>query len=121
MTLTIAKRFRFEAHHRLPWHDGKCARDHGHSYLLEVAVRGPVRGDNGAPDSGMVIDFATLSEPVTQLVDELLDHHSLNAVHANPTAEHIVEWLVATLRPVLPGLCRVRLWETDTAYAEWSS
>ena len=39
----IRKRFRFEAAHTLPFHPGKCARMHGHSYRLEVAVSGPIR------------------------------------------------------------------------------
>ena len=41
--LQIRKHFRFEAAHALPFHPGKCARMHGHSYRLEVAVRGPIR------------------------------------------------------------------------------
>jgi 6-pyruvoyltetrahydropterin/6-carboxytetrahydropterin synthase len=36
----IRKRFRFESSHVLPHHTGKCARLHGHSYRLEVTVRG---------------------------------------------------------------------------------
>ena len=39
----ITKTFRFESAHHLPGHSGKCARPHGHSYRLEVAVRGPIR------------------------------------------------------------------------------
>lgn len=120
MTQTITKRFAFESHHRLPWHDGKCARDHGHSYVLEVSVTGGVRPDDGKPDSGMVMDFSALSAVVRPLVDGVLDHHSINDVLNNPTAERLVEWLVADLSPKLPGLSRIRVYETATSWVEWS-
>jgi len=51
----IRKHFRFEAAHVLPYHLGKCARPHGHSYRLEVAIRGPLRQEG--PARGMIEDF----------------------------------------------------------------
>jgi 6-pyruvoyltetrahydropterin/6-carboxytetrahydropterin synthase len=36
----LAKEFRFEAAHQLPYHDGKCARLHGHSWHGVVYVAG---------------------------------------------------------------------------------
>jgi 6-pyruvoyltetrahydropterin/6-carboxytetrahydropterin synthase len=115
----ICKSYTFEAAHQLPWHDGKCARLHGHSYKLEVEVTGPIQGDTGKPDSGMVMDFQSISDVVKPIIDGLLDHYSLNEVHANPTAEHMVEWIAAHVVLQLPGVSRIRLWETATAYAEW--
>ena len=121
MNLELTKRFRFEAHHRLPWHDGKCARDHGHSYVLEVSVRGQVQADSGHPESGMVMDFARVGAAVKPVIEDVLDHQSLNALVDNPTGERVVEWLVATLTPAFPGLCRVRLYETADAWVEWTA
>ncbi len=118
---SICKTFPFEAHHRLPHHQGKCARDHGHSYRLEIEVHGPIQGDSGRPDSGMVMDFDAISAVVKPLIEQYADHHSLNDIHTNPTAEHIVEWFAAMCASQLPGLVRVRLWETATAYAEWTA
>jgi 6-pyruvoyltetrahydropterin/6-carboxytetrahydropterin synthase len=120
--LSICKQFRFEAHHKLPWHDGQCARDHGHSYRLDVEVAGPVHPDDGTSEAGMVMDFANLKAVVQPLVDALLDHRSLNDIMLNPTAENMVRWLVAQIEMGLPtgvALRRVRLWETATSYAEW--
>ena len=116
---TITKRFAFEAHHKLPWHAGKCARDHGHSYVLEVSVTGPVKPDNGESDSGMVVDFGDVSAAVKPVVEAVLDHHSLNDLMPNPTAERLVEWLVADLGLKLPGLSRVRIYETANSWVEW--
>ena len=53
--MQIRKTFRFEAAHVLPFHPGKCARMHGHSYVLEVAVRGPLQ--ESGPARGMILDF----------------------------------------------------------------
>lgn len=120
--LEISKRFRFESHHKLPWHNGKCSRDHGHSYILEVSVTGPVKPDSGAPDSGMVLDFYEISTIIKPLIEGYLDHYSLNDLHSNPTAENIVLWLVNTLQRRIPApavLTRVRLHETADAWVEW--
>ncbi len=35
---TIYKEFRFEAAHRLPYHQGKCCRLHGHSWVGRVYI-----------------------------------------------------------------------------------
>lgn len=120
MQMRVTKRFTFESHHKLPWHTGKCARDHGHSYVLEVSVRGIVKPDNGAPDSGMVLDFGEISSKVKPLVADM-DHRSLNDLVQNPTAERMVEYIVSLLRVELPGLEMVRLYETSTGWVEWQN
>lgn len=30
--------------HRIVGHEGKCARLHGHTYRMEILMRGPVKG-----------------------------------------------------------------------------
>ena len=40
MSLTIMKRIRFCAGHRLYGHGGKCEFFHGHNYVAEFYVRG---------------------------------------------------------------------------------
>lgn len=122
LVLNLTKRFEFEAAHQLPYHDGKCARLHGHSYVLEVTIRGPIKEDNGDPDSGMVLDFARVKEAVKPLIEFQLDHFSLNEVIDNPTAEHMVWWLIGEIPKALPTrveLVKVRLYETSTAWVEW--
>lgn len=118
----ITKEYRFEASHILPWHTGKCGRLHGHSYILQVTVEGPLKPDNGDPDAGMVMDFADISTVVKPLIASKLDHHHLNDSLGleNPTGERIVEWIADQLTPLLPGLCRLRLYETATGWVDWS-
>lgn len=99
----------------LPHHPGKCSRLHGHSYRLEVAVEGPLQV--AGPAQGMVVDFDELSAIVKPRIIERLDHSSLNDILPNPTAEHIGLWIWDELKPALPELVEVVVWETQTACA----
>ncbi len=113
--MQIRKRFSFEAAHSLPNHPGKCARMHGHSYRLEVAISGPLHRDG--PALGMVEDFDALEALVTAEALEGLDHRTLNDVIENPTVEEIVLWIWRRLEPKLPSLDELVLWETPSACA----
>lgn len=113
--MQIRKSFRFEAAHVLPYHQGKCARMHGHSYRLDVAVRGPIQTDG--PARGMIEDFDTIKRIVQREVIDNLDHFTLNDIIENPTAERIVMWIWQRLEPQLPGIDELVLWETPTSSA----
>src|SRR5712691_8165350 len=94
----LTKIFHFEAAHHLPGHKDKCARLHGHSYRLEVTLRGPIRNTPGRTDHGMVMDFSDLSRIVNSSVIEQLDHQDLNAVtEIHTTAENLAHWIWETL------------------------
>ncbi|MEO5376978.1 MAG: 6-carboxytetrahydropterin synthase [Magnetococcus sp. DMHC-6] len=127
----MSRTFRFEASHRLPYHDGKCQRLHGHSYRLELVFSGsPHPPQVTQPGSGFVVDFGVLHRLVQEeLIHPYLDHHHLNdAIPELPY--HSVEYLAAWIakwclmylegRPELAGaqLLRVRLWESDRSWAE---
>ena len=118
----LTKIFCFEAAHHLPYHRGKCARLHGHSYRLEVTLRGPIKHAAGSSDHGMVLDFSDLSQIVQESVIARLDHADLNVVTGiYTTAENLAHWiwdaLVAAGLPE-PLLYRLRLWETESGYVE---
>ncbi len=118
----ITKIFRFEAAHHLPGHHGKCARPHGHSYRLEVTIRGPIKDAPGESDHGMVMDFGDLSQIVKNSVIERLDHQDLNVVtEFHTTAENLAHWIWDEL--IASGLSEallysIHLWETDSCFVE---
>ena len=140
--LHITKRFTFEMAHALRGYDGPCRHIHGHSYVLEVSVGGPL-GAAGAADEGMVMDFGVLKTIVQQAVLERYDHalvlhtderaaipmdHPLFArtifVAWQPTCENLLKDIVARIHTALPPaalLMQVRLHETATSWAEWSA
>ena len=118
----VTKIFHFESAHHLPGHRGNCAYLHGHSYRLEVTIRGPIKDMPGESDHGMVMDFGDLSHIVKNLVIERLDHRDLNEVTGlHTTAENLAHWIWSELtNHGLPQalLYRIRLWETESGYVE---
>ena len=111
--MDIFKTFRIEAAHRLPHlpPEHKCRRLHGHSFRIDVHVRGPVQ-----EPQGWVQDFAEISRAFAPLY-ERLDHHFLNEIEGleNPTSENLARWIWARLKPPLPGLAKIVVHETCTA------
>lgn len=100
--IRLTRRYRFCASHRLHLHSlgaaenqelyGKCNNlyGHGHNYLLEITVRGPLD-----PATGQVVNLAMLDSLVNETVIRDLDHKNLNADVADfqsavPTSENIV-------------------------------
>jgi 6-pyruvoyltetrahydropterin/6-carboxytetrahydropterin synthase len=111
--MDIAKTFRIEAAHRLPHVPAghKCARLHGHSFGIEVHVRGPLD-----PQLGWVMDFADMKAAFAPLFEQL-DHHYLNDIPGldNPTSENLARWVWTHLKPRLPLLARIVIHETCTS------
>ena len=110
--MRLYKDFSFEAAHRLPNVPAghKCARLHGHSFLVRVTVDGPV-GER----TGWVMDFADLKVAFAPLHDRL-DHRYLNEIVGleNPTSEVLARWIWRELRPTLPALTEIEVRETCT-------
>lgn len=138
----VRVRREFDAAHQLPYHDGKCARLHGHRWKVEVGLLGVPHEDGSGPASGMVADFG----PVKAVLDELLpDHYSMNLPEHtagrgmsvpddaswwprgidNPTCERVVRVLYDALEPRIAkrfphvALLYVRLWETPNGDAQY--
>lgn len=88
---------------------------HGHSYRLEIAVRGPLQTDG--PARGMVEDFDAIKRVVHAAAIDPLDHQTLNDFIENPTAERIALWIWERLEPALAGLDELVLWETPNSCA----
>jgi 6-pyruvoyltetrahydropterin/6-carboxytetrahydropterin synthase len=107
----IWRRYRFEAAHQLPnvppGH--QCGRMHGHGFevILHVEI------ENTSPDA---IDYATLDQH-WQPIHDKLHHHCLNDIPGleNPTSESLCGWIWQRLKPQLPQLSWVTVYETVTA------
>ena len=111
--MELRKTFQIEAAHRLPnvptGH--KCARLHGHSWRIEVAIEGPVGND-----TGWVMDYAEL-KAAFQPIHDRIDHNYLNEIPGleNPTSERLAVWLWNELKPRLPLLIELVIAETCTS------
>ena len=97
----VTRRYRFAASHRLHAPElseqenrelyGKCNHPfgHGHDYVLDVSVRGPLDSM-----TGRALDAAVLDELVQARVLRSFDHRDLNSeveafAHAVPTSENL--------------------------------
>jgi 6-pyruvoyltetrahydropterin/6-carboxytetrahydropterin synthase len=140
MSLTIMRRVKFCAGHRLHHHGGKCEFFHGHNYVADFYVTA-----QETDDVGRVIDFADLKRLFKGWLDEQWDHGFLlneadhNGIQAikqvepskfyvlpnNPTAENMAQYLLTEVCPkLLAGTAvtasKVVIWETDESFAEAS-
>lgn len=115
--ISITKKYNFEAAHKLPNHKGQCSRLHGHSYLFEVTISGPIIKEGGS--EGMVLDFADLSKVVEREIINKWDHRYLNEIVSFvTTAENLALEIFSRLEKAGLNIESVRLWETAKAYAE---
>ena len=109
----------FEASHRLPEGFGPAARTHGHTYRLEVILRG-----GRLKEDGTLYDLGELKPAVEELAASL-HYRDLNGVpglsDGPTTAEVVADYCWERLAPSLrdQGLDTfvVRVWENPTAYA----
>lgn len=124
MSVTITRRYSFEAAHFLPKvrDDHKCKRMHGHNYEIEVKVSGRLEED------GFIIDFWSLDDVVNPIIAQV-DHRVLNEVEGleNPTAEFIGIWffqmIAHALQEVgghLAKIENIRVYETKDCWADAS-
>ena len=117
MRVKLTKQFHFEAAHDLPtFPDGhKCRRLHGHSFRFDVVVEGEVD-----PARGYLIDYGDIKAACAPLVRQL-DHYYLNDIEGldNPTSEVLARWIYDRLKPALPLLAKVIVYETCTSTCEY--
>lgn len=113
----------FEAAHRLRGDFGPATRTHGHTYRVEVAVRGnPLRED------GTLCDIGMLQQVVQQAVG-VLHYRDLDEIPGlagrNTTAEVVARYLHEQIAPHLTGQglgsLTVRVWESPQAYAAYEA
>ncbi len=117
MIIDIHKDFVIEAAHRLPHvSDGhKCGRVHGHSFTIELHLRGELDAH-----TGWLVDYAEIKQKFRPFFDQL-DHRYLNDIEglANPTSEVLAVWVWERVKPVLAHLHHVTVRETCTSSATY--
>jgi 6-pyruvoyltetrahydropterin/6-carboxytetrahydropterin synthase len=101
---------------------GKCnnPHGHGHNYVVEVLVGGPVDAE-----TGMVVNLAALDEVLRERVLERFDHTNLNLdslfLNQVPTTENLCRVVFDLLRDAMPAgeLEYVRVEETENNFFEY--
>ncbi len=131
--LRITRRATFAAAHILCRDDwsqeknrevfGACATDHGHNYVIEVTVGGPLDAE-----TGMVVNLKQVDAILRREFIDAVDHHHLNRDvdfmrGVIPTAENVALAAFSRLEPHLhpARLIKVRVIETENNAAEVSA
>ena len=115
MTITLFTEEFFNAAHLLNNYNGKCSEIHGHSWKVEVWIRGE---DTQKDELGILWDFNNLKKIV-----DIFDHKNLNNILSlNPTAENITDYIYKQLKKDRNDLLfKVRVYESiikKIAYCE---
>jgi 6-pyruvoyltetrahydropterin/6-carboxytetrahydropterin synthase len=143
--MLITRRLEFDAGHRIPDHQSQCKHLHGHRYVLELTVEGPIINASGRPDNGMVLDFSDVKQIAKECVVDPWDHaflcwredtpiadflasipgHKTVLLDVVPTAENLALLAFTTLDHALRTrygsslrLSSVRLYETPNCWAD---
>lgn len=106
----------FDAAHCLRGYKGSCARLHGHTYRVQVVLKGEELSSNG-----LLVDFREVKQAL-QGVAERFDHRFINEVppftELNPSAENLAQYFYHELKKRLGALVnKVAVWESPTACA----
>ena len=130
---SVTKTISFCYGHRLLNYDGKCKHLHGHNGRAEIVL-----SSKKLDRRGMVVDFGDVKRIVKGFVDRELDHKMILCekdsiipllksrkepyfpTKENPTAENIAKLIYDFAHKKKLPVVSVRLWETDTSFAEYS-
>jgi len=101
----------FDAAHCIKDYQGKCSREHGHRWNVDVIL-----AREELDNLNMVIDFGKVKRLLNSILDMHLDHYQLNDSLGEPnlTAEYLAKWLYSQIKGKLPntGLTSVTIWES---------
>ena len=119
---TISVQAHYDSAHLLRDYEGKCARMHGHRYVVEVALQTVEVGGKG-----MAYDFGDLKGHLRELAKRF-DHQNLNDIppfdEIESTAENQARFFFEEMRERLPaeladGLLYARVSESPGQWAQF--
>ena len=111
----------FSSAHYLRGYSGKCENLHGHNWKVEVTVE-----TDTLDQAGMGMDFSVLRRTTGDFLSAL-DHKVLNELppfrEMNPSSENLAHHIFAGLQGKIDddrvGLRSVKVWESETSWAEY--
>ena len=128
----ITKQFKFCAAHKY-WNDtwdhernykvfGDDIRVHGHNYILDITITGPVN-----EDSGFIFDIQDLKEIVSKNVIDVIDHSQIQEdiewfANKQPSTENLVLFIWQQIVEHIKSpskLYKIKLRETPSIFTEY--
>ncbi len=112
----LTVRDHFDAAHSLRGYPGECQRLHGHTWDVDVTVRG-----DRLDEIGIVYDFKTLKDDLSRVL-AAYDHVLIDEVppfdEMNATAENLARVIFERMAGVVAGgaeVVEVSVWESPAA------
>ena len=105
----------FDAAHALRGYQGPCENLHGHTWKVQVFLRGEKLNK-----IGIMTDFKEIKQALKAVLDRF-DHSNLNDLpefkKQNPSSENLAKLIFKTVK--LAGLAKVTVWESATTCASY--
>ena len=128
----LTKQYKFCAAHRYwnpNWSEkknyeifGEDVRIHGHNYILDVTINGPIN-----EDSGFICNLFELNEMVQSQILDVMDHSQIQLdipwfKSKQPSTENMVVFIWEQIESKIPNpanLYSIKLRETPTIFTEY--
>ena len=107
----------FDAAHALRGYEGPCENLHGHTWKVQVFLRG-----DKLNNLGLLLDFKKVKAELGLVLNEF-DHQNLNDLprfeKENPSCENLARIIYEQLKKRLPQLEKATVWESATTSATY--
>lgn len=119
----------FSGAHHLRGYHGKCERQHGHNWKVQIYIKG-----SRLDKAGLLFDFVKLREGLNGVLARL-DHQDLNKVppfnKENVSSENLARYIFDAMGRKIAAaaragrargcsMSRVTIWETENSFATYS-
>ena len=107
----------FAAAHALKGYEGPCENMHGHTWKVQVFLKGEKLNK-----IGILQDFKNLKKTLKTILSRF-DHANLNDLVSfkkeNPTSENLARIIFDEMRKIVKGTSKVTVWESATSNASY--
>ena len=107
----------FDAAHALRGYEGPCENLHGHTWKVQLFVKGEKLNK-----IGLLADFKVLKKELKTVLDKF-DHKLLNDVKPfdaeNPSSENLAKYIYKSMKKNLKATAKVTVWESPTTCATY--
>jgi 6-pyruvoyltetrahydropterin/6-carboxytetrahydropterin synthase len=107
----------FDAAHALRGYEGPCENLHGHTWKVQIFLKG-----ERLNKIGLLADFKVIKNELKDVLSEF-DHKLLNDLKPfeaeNPSSENLARIIFRKMKKTNKAIDKVTVWESHTAYATY--
>jgi 6-pyruvoyltetrahydropterin/6-carboxytetrahydropterin synthase len=107
----------FDAAHALRGYEGPCENLHGHTWKVQVFIKG-----DKLNKVGLLVDFKEIKNKLKEVLAEF-DHKYLNDLEPfkteNPSSENMARIIFQKLKKKIKSISKIIVWESTTSSAAY--